>query len=132
MTLCCMSPIIRWFTTLFIPRKKATYSYIHWIIYITFKALQRKFTFMPEFWDKLITFIEQNIRTCSWNKKLLTNASIALSWFANTFLRFHTNIPINKINNISLFQFPYILGQFSVLFKMYTKIYNSLQEKLIN
>ena len=32
------------------------------------------------------------------------------------FLRFHSNIPVSKIINIFLFQFPYVLGQFSVLF----------------
>ena len=31
---------------------------------------------MPAFWDKLITFIEQNIRICSWNKELLDLESV--------------------------------------------------------
>ena len=40
----------------------------------------------------------------------------SLLGFTNIFPRFHSNIPINKIINISLFQFLYILGQFSILF----------------
>ena len=32
-------------------------------------------------------------------------------------MRFHSNIPINEIINISIFQFQLILAQFSVLFK---------------
>ena len=46
--------------------------YIYMYIYVCvsiFKTLQSKF------WDKLITFIEQNIRICSWNNELLTNDS---------------------------------------------------------
>ena len=29
MTLCFMSPILRWFSTIFIPRKKKKYNYIY-------------------------------------------------------------------------------------------------------
>ena len=46
--------------------------------------------------------IEQNIRICCCNKELLTNAWITLSISTNIFLRFHRNIPINKIINVSL------------------------------
>ena len=37
-----------------------------------------------------------------------------------TFLRFHSNIPINKVIIISLFPFPYILLQFSIPFTRFT------------
>ena len=86
--------------------KKNKYYYIHQIVYIvlsTFKALQSKFISMLTFWDKLIiTFIQQNIGMCSCNKELLINAEMTLSRSTNIFLQFHSNIPINKIINLSL------------------------------
>ena len=81
-----------------------------------FKTIQSKSISMPTFSDNLITFIDTKIRICSWNKELLENAKIILSISTNLFLQVHSNIPINKIINVFLFQFPYILGQFSVLF----------------
>ena len=56
--------------------KKNKYNYIHRIVQVIlsiFEALQIKFISMPAFWNKLIPFIEQNIRICSCNKELLTN-----------------------------------------------------------
>ena len=36
-----------------------------------------------------------------------------------TLLQFHSNIPINKMIHIFLFEIPYIRGQFSVLFRRF-------------
>ena len=63
-----------------------------------------------------MTNAEAITRICSCNKELPANTKITLSWSANIFLWFYSNILTDNIITIFLFQFPYILNQFSVLF----------------